>query len=131
MSGEWGSEQVADELRGARLSRSEDPPSDQPVVLETDPVEAYQEEVQGGLQEFRGRVGVVALVWMAVAIASFFLFGEKLKGGAGQAYGWALLVSGAALIVWMTWLLVRYLNRIVRGHRKLKKGTEPGATHRL
>ena len=131
VSGEWDSEQVADELRTARLARSEDPPPGEPVAPETDPIAGYREEVQGGLQAFRGRVAVAGLAWTAVVTASFFLFGEKLKGAAGQVYGWALVVSGAALIVWMTWLMVRYLIRITRGHRKLRTATDGATSHRL
>ena len=90
MSDEWTSEQVADELRRARLAKADEPARARRVGPENGQEAAYRQDVVAGLQDFRGRVGVVFLIWMGTVTATYFLFGRNLTGSPGKVYGGVL-----------------------------------------
>lgn len=122
VSDEWTSEQVADELRRSRLARADEPSHAAHGGRETDQEAAYRQDVAAGLQDFRGRVALVSLMWMGTVTASYFLFGRNLTGTPGKIYGGVLLAALAGLLLWMMWVLTRYLTKLVRGYRAVKDG---------
>ena len=123
MSDEWTSEEVADGWRRARLAKADEPARARRVGPENGQEAAYRQDVVAGLQDFRGRVGVVFLIWMGTVTATYFLFGRNLTGSPGKVYGGVLLAILAGVVIWMIWILTRYLSDLVRGQRAVRDGT--------
>jgi hypothetical protein len=55
--------------------------------------------------------------------ATHFLVVRNLAGSPGKVYGGVLLATLTGVVIWMLWILTRYLTDLFRGQRAVRDGT--------